>query len=593
MDYLVSVIGGRTIMSVGANTKCQQMTKAAPLDKLKRQVRKQIAVESGVKPKAVQVVSLIGTRFDESATRGRAMADRGESAVDAVDVMDDGQLVLSPIAEFTQFDVFEFIGNVRSEKIETYDDFTQLVNLYKDMNGGDCMVNAYIAGKEQSKAPCNARTGCFLCARVSRDVSAESLISHEDGKYAWMKPLNELREFMIKMHFDPKARAWLARDVGADGWISVTPNAYSPAYTAQLLGIVLSIQADEQIAARQLKIAPRFKLLTLKQIMAIELNWGRYAYQPAWTAMKLYRAIYREGKRFQIPDLESMPVYTEKDVAFRSRVPYADAQYNGIFSGLRDVDAAAADCENLTVTRSGKYVTNVQVGNEYDIDDEGLELFMEFEFDRVLDSQRLNETPSAAIHYLLGLGTIQLYKGSHSDWDRMLRVSNQLTRHGLQPMLHDPHAIIAHLNSKLATVGGTQDAELTSAPPTQPAQGSLFDTAPADDKAGDAQKAMAIRVEAQEGDDYEQRYTKATNQIAEASGVIGEVPALGHLLAQSCELLCLEPQARYTFEAYMELWATNGGIDQPAAYEPVLRIAYGVLLDGGLILAPAELATAA
>lgn len=457
MDYLVSVIGGRTIMSVANNTKCQQMTKAYPLNKLKRQVRRHIATQTGVKAKDVQIVSLIGTRFDESAARGRAMAGRGESAVDAVDVMDDGQLVLSPIADFTQFDVFEFIGMVRSEKIETYDNFDQLVELYRDMNSGDCMVNAYISGKEQSKAPCNARTGCWTCARVSRDTSAESLIATDGGKYAWMKPLNDLRAFMIKMHFNPEGRTWLARDVGEDGWITITPNAYSPEYTKQLLGIILSIQADEYLEARRLGIAPRFKLLSLKQIMAIELNWGRYGYQPAWTALKLYRSIYRDGKRWRIPVLDSMKTYTEKDVSFRSRVPFADGQYNGVFSGLRSVHAAMADAEDLTVTRDGQYVSNVQVGNEYEIDDEGLALFMEFEFDRVLDSQRLNESPDAAIHYLLGLGTVQLFKGSHSDWDRMLRVSTQLTRHGLQPLLHDPHAIIAHLNAKLAASQNLQE----------------------------------------------------------------------------------------------------------------------------------------
>lgn len=476
MDYLVSVIGGRTIMSIGNNTKCQQMTKAYPLDKLKRQVRKHIAAETGVKVKTIQIVSLIGTRFDESATRGRAMVDRGESALDAVDVMDDGQLVLSPIANFTQFDVFEFIGYVRSDKIETYDNFNQLVNLYRDLNGGDCVVNAYIAGKEQSKAPCNARTGCWTCARVTRDTSAESLIGAESGEYLWMKPLNDLRSFMIKMHFNPSARAWLARDVGSDGWVTVTPNAYSPLYTRELLGIVLSIQADEQIEARRLGIAPRFKLLSLKQIMAIELNWGRYGYQPAWTAMKLYRSIYRQGKRFRIPALDSIPEYSEKDVAFRGLAPFADDQFNGMFSGLRNVDAAAANCEDLMITRDGQYLTNVQVGNEYDIDDEGLALFMEFEFDRVLDSQRLNDTPNAAIHYLLGLGTVQLFKGSHSDWDRMLRVSTQLTRHELQPILNDPHAIIAHLNAKLGDIHTNQAYSLSIAATahSEGIQGSLF-----------------------------------------------------------------------------------------------------------------------
>ncbi|NVL49836.1 hypothetical protein F2S72_08800 [Pseudomonas syringae pv. actinidiae] len=472
-DYLVSVIGGRTIISVGNNTKCQQGTKAQPLAKLKRQIRREIADATGTKPKAVEIVSLIGTRFDESAARNRAMTVRGESATIAVDAMEDGQLVLSPIALFTAMDVFGFIGDVAAGRISTYSNFDDLLSLYRDMNGGECSVVAYLGNREQAKTPCNARTGCWTCARVSRDTSAESLIATEGDKYRWMKPLNDLRSYMIKMHFNPAARAWLARNVDEDGYIEISPNAYSPAYTSELLGIILSIQADEQIEARRLGIKPRFQLLSLKQIMAVELSWGRYGYQNSWTAMKLYRSVYQEGKRFHIPDLGSMQNFTEKDVAFRSRVPFADAEYNGMFNGLRNVDAAASDCEDLTITREGKYVTRVQVGDEYDIDDEGLELFMEFEFDRALSSARLNNSPSAAIHYLMGLGTVQLYKGSHSDWERMLKLSNQLERHGLRPMLHNPHAIIAHLNAKLAG-GGDRGIGDGVAPVEVEAQGTLF-----------------------------------------------------------------------------------------------------------------------
>ena len=157
-DYLVSVIGGRTIMSVGSNAKCSMMMKVEPLNKLKRQLRKAIAAEAGMKPKEVEIVSIIGTRFDESAARNRAMTERGESATDAVDAMDDGQLVLSPIAHFSTMEVFEFIGYVRSEKIKTYDRWDNLVELYRDANNGDCMVNAYIANREQARTPCSART---------------------------------------------------------------------------------------------------------------------------------------------------------------------------------------------------------------------------------------------------------------------------------------------------------------------------------------------------------------------------------------------------------------------------------------------------
>lgn len=582
------VLAGRypvVMWSGGKDSSCT-------LAKLKRQVRREIAQQAGVKPKAVEIVSLIGTRFDESAVRNRAMMERGESELIAVDAMGDGQLVLSPIATFTTMDVFGFIGDVRAGRIQTYSDFEDLLDLYRSMNGGECAVVAYLGNREQAKAPCSARTGCWTCGRVKRDSSAEALLSAEGDKYKWMKPLNDLRSYMIKMHFNPAARAWLARDVGEDGYIQISPNAYSPSWTSELLGVVLSIQADEQIEARRLGIKPRFKLLSLKQVMAIELSWGRYGYQDAWTALKVYKAVYEGGKRFQIPDLDSIPTYTEKDVSFRSRVPFADAQYNGMFSGLRNVDAAAADCEDLMMTRDGKYLSRVQVGNEYDIDEESLELFMAFESDRVLASQRLNETPSAAIHYLMGLGTVQLFKGSHSDWDRMLRVSNQLERHGLRPMLHDPHAIIAHLSAKYAAVHGHNAGSLAvSAPaPSEEVQGSLFDFE--DANASTATPDQKRVVQDQGNVDYKARYSAATKLVMLTHDGEYQVPVLGLMLAHCCTLLSRQSLTQHSFASFMALWVADTGSILPedgppaTAYEPVVKVAYSVLLGNGLILKP-------
>lgn len=445
-DYLVSLIGGRIIASVGSNTKCQQMMKAAPLTRIKSEVRRWVAEATGVPAKKADLVSLIGTRFDESATRKRMMEERGESSTEAVEAMADGELVLSPIADFTAFDVFEFIGNVSSGRIECYDDFKELIEVYRDMNGGECMVNVYIAGKDQPKPPCSARTGCWGCGRVSRDASAETMIANEEGKFAWMKPLNDFRNYLLARHFDPSARCWLGRSVDEEtGNISISPNAYSPDFTQELLGIALTIQVEEIIAARKEGINPRFKLLTLKQVMAIDLLWGRYSYQKPWTALRTYLAVYQQGKRYRIPDLASIPKYTKKDVAFRAEAPFADAHYHGMFSGLRNVEWAVADCEDTIVTKSGQVVTRVEVGNEFDIDDEGLELFVEFEMARALERIGLDDSPSAVVHYLLGLGTVQLFKGSHSDWDRMLKMSNQIHRSGLQPLLHDPQALLTRL----------------------------------------------------------------------------------------------------------------------------------------------------
>lgn len=455
-DYLVSIIGGRTIASVGNNTKCQQMMKAAPLTRIKKSVRIAVAEEMGVKPKKAQLVSLIGTRFDESAQRGRMMEKRGESASVAVEAMaGSGELVLSPIADFSTFDVFEYIGNVRSGKIKTYDSFDELVEVYRDMNGGDCMVTAYMAGKEQARSPCSARTGCWGCLRVSRDVSAENMVASEDGKFDWMKPLNDFRNYLMRRHFDPSARCWLSRSVSEDGKIVIAPNAYSPQFTLELLQMALTIQVREIQASRKLGIAPRFKLLTLKQVLAIDVLWGRYAYQQPFTALRTYLAIYQEGKRYPIPALDTVPEFKDKDVSFRAEVPFADDEYQGVFSGFRNIEWAAADAEDLVETSSGALLTDANTGTEFDIDQEGLELFIEFEMEHALNRISLNDAPAAVVHYLVGLGTVQLAKGGHSEWDRMLRMSNQIHRLGLLPVLNDPQALVEKLSGKQATGQGS------------------------------------------------------------------------------------------------------------------------------------------
>ncbi|MBF3053149.1 phosphoadenosine phosphosulfate reductase family protein [Pseudomonas aeruginosa] len=449
-DYLVSVLAGRTIMSVGANTKCSMMMKVSALNRIKRKVRDWVAAKDGVKAKAANLFSIIGTRFEESASRAAKMSERGESATEAVDVMDDGQLVLSPIADWTTFDVFTYIGHVRSGKIEAYSDFDELVEIYREANGGDCMVTAYISGREQSRAPCSARTGCWVCTRIGvRDTSAENMVQAEGGKNAFMKPLLELRAYMRARHFDPSARCWLARTVDeSKGTIKILPNAYSPQYTLELLRLILTIQVREEIAASKLGIAPRFEVLNERQIIALDLLWGRYQYQRSFMAVRTWKEVYEQGKRYEIPALDSIPTFTEKDVSFRAEVPFADEEYYSAWRGFRDVDAAVADCESTVVMGDGTILAHANTGEEFEIDEEGAALFWEFDRDYALERVSVLDNPAGVVHYLVGLGTVTLYKGSLSEWDRIMRVGNQAWNHGLLPILHDPQALVETLQTK-------------------------------------------------------------------------------------------------------------------------------------------------
>lgn len=451
-DWLVSLIGGRTVASVGANNKCQGMMKSYPLGQLKSKIRKYIASIEGCKPKDANLVTLIGTRRDESAARSIRMKQRGESAHEAVEAMSgSGELVLSPIADFTTMEIFDYLSGVRNGRIKSYadDKFEGLVDIYRAMNSGECMVTAYLAGTEQAKSGCaSGRSGCWTCLRVSTDASAEAMIAEEEGKYLWLRPLNEWRNYLMARHFDPSARAWLGRTVDPEnGYVNIMPNAYGPQFTLELLGTLLTIQRDEEIEARSLGIKPRFSVLSERQILAIDYMWGRYGYQQAFQAMRTYKAVYEDGVSFKLPDLATIPKFTQADISFRASMPFADHEYDKPWSGLQSIEHAILETQELTTTRSGQIVSNVATGDEFGFDEEGLELFLDFELDYALErfNTSINPYPSAVIHYLIGLGTVHLYKGTHGELDRILRVGNQLTRHGLQPILNDPQAIIAKL----------------------------------------------------------------------------------------------------------------------------------------------------
>jgi len=452
-NYLVNLIGGRTIASMPDNSaKCQQSLKAAPLERTKRKIRAIVKAELGKTFREDSLVTLIGTRRDESATRARNMDKRGESAFEPVNVLADkgGQSwVLSPIADFTTLDVFEFLGYVTSGLYDTYSDFRALTEVYRDSAAGECMVTIFSTGRAQGRTACGARHGCWTCTRVQSDKSMENMLAEESGKYAWMQPLNDFRNYLKARHYDPAARNWLPRTVDPDtGRVKIAPNAYSPQFTLELLRLALSIDADEITWARAHRRPVRFTLLTAQDLIGIDVLWGRYAYQPPFTAIREYLDIFEGGKRYRVP--ATLPEFDRAalDVKQSVDVPFADEHYWDLYEGFRSLRHAAGECEHL-VEKGGVFYEDAQVGDEFEVDEEGAALFFEFELEHALayygpDSQ---VAPSAAVHYLMNLGTVQINKGGHSEWDRMLRVGNQIHRHGLQPILNNPKALIERLTS--------------------------------------------------------------------------------------------------------------------------------------------------
>ena len=96
--YLVTMIGGRGTASVpGTSSSCTSDLKIRPMEK----VTKELADEFG----ADNILTLIGTRFDESTSRGNNMRQRGESALTPKQ-QESGSWLLSPIANWNVGDVW-------------------------------------------------------------------------------------------------------------------------------------------------------------------------------------------------------------------------------------------------------------------------------------------------------------------------------------------------------------------------------------------------------------------------------------------------------------------------------------------------------
>lgn len=468
-NYMVNMIGGRMFASMpNQSSACSEMMKITTVKAMKRRL---IQLTGGEKQ---DVVSLVGKRFDESDERRANMERRGERH-DKPILNEQGEYIMSPIANFTLDDVFMFIGAVTNSRFETYSDFEDLTHIYRSAQGGECLAVAYLTGKS-NKTGCGARTGCWTCARGTDDKSMENMLLEDEN--AWMRGLNKLRNYIVYYHDHPKARNWLARSVGEDGGITVQPGAYSPKMCQSILRYALTLDVQEQEAAAAGGFAPRFEILRPEDIIAITILHARYGYQDPLMACREWHDIYINGARHDIPDLPEGP--RPKLGKWKSvRVNIKDSEYDDLFSGLRDIQLATIDQEPLIEKKSGVYYA-LDTGEQFSIDPEAASLYLEHMMGLEEDLARVREgaPPSDAYFVLMRKGMVQLHSGAHRSQDAMLRLSNAIHRHGLREHLDDPHTLISALGGPIHDAEPEQDAEVRDSGPKvfnpQSQQISLF-----------------------------------------------------------------------------------------------------------------------
>lgn len=274
-SYLVQLIGGKGVASVASSDSvCAKDLKIEPMNKAKKAIHKRYGRDN--------VVTLIGTRFDESTARGMRMRGRGER-FDVAYRSKGGDWMLSPIADWSESDVWEVLNAADSRLgFDTFSDFIDTILLYEAAGESTCSIGAIDpAFSEKPASACSGgRMGCWMCMKVVRDHSMAAMVS----QYEELEPLVVFADAVRAGHHVPSNRSYLGREVDADGRVPVFSNAYAPAWTEQLLRWILTIDRNEDEASSKRGVGRRFpRIMDAEQLLLIGFHWARYGLHPPGT----------------------------------------------------------------------------------------------------------------------------------------------------------------------------------------------------------------------------------------------------------------------------------------------------------------------
>jgi 3'-phosphoadenosine 5'-phosphosulfate sulfotransferase (PAPS reductase)/FAD synthetase len=437
----VRVIGGRALPSYpGQNRDCTTELKISSMHRLRKRVMRELRMADGVdRP---EPVVLLGTRFEESVVRAANMRKRGESDVEVRRGIDGNgrpsNLFLSPIAYWSSDDVWEYLGMVRGGALDGYSTFERTLKIYSDAMGVSCVIVAEDMSKslKGSKA-CGARHGCSLCvATGDKDASMENMLE-TDPAYAYMRPLNRLRNFLMAIRWDMDRRSWLGRSINK-GYVRVAPDAFSPGTIEELLRYALTIDIEERAAARREGLAPRFQLVDLEQLFAIDAMWSLNAFHKPFHALSIWDEVTNRGLRYPVPEIDAFP--RPKDLPARYLYVGQDWEdgermaYTGLRSAIHELVSLDNQdgCMGTRPISDGRSVMDVNTGAQLEFDVEGC-CFVLDDLPTLLREHhdRPGADPTEAYHYYARLGVMSIKNGMQGEIDQILRRSSWKVRQGL------------------------------------------------------------------------------------------------------------------------------------------------------------------
>lgn len=429
-SWATRVLGGNKLPSFpGQSRDCSVQLKIAPM----RSARAALFRDWGKE----NVVLLIGTRFDESSERAAAMKARGEQAVTPY-VNAEGELTLSPLAFWVSEDIWETLGYIRAGVDPSYSDLEDTFRVYASAGGTSCAVvsDMVLETTRKARGSCSARFGCATCLVVKQDQSLSTMMGAGE-EYRYMQGLSDFRDFIANNHWDMSKRQHVGRSIDDFGRVNLQPDCYSPAYLLELYRYALTLDVQEQEAARKLKIAPRFELVGLETMVAIDALWSLNGFHPPHTALLEWLQIHERGVRYPVPHMAAEEVIPRMPMPAPEKLHVGmqwDGEGHAVLGGLLSVGISLAECESTNNAADGRVLPEVQNGQVMHVDLESLAMALDFEFDAILERNSEPASTSdwtSGYRFWISYGTLTLGRTQVAEHDLILRRTHWRARSGL------------------------------------------------------------------------------------------------------------------------------------------------------------------
>ncbi|CAN7784511.1 hypothetical protein LJR175_008408 [Variovorax sp. LjRoot175] len=475
-SWPVRVIGGRALPSFPTgNRDCSKDWKVDSGNRLMDEVFAELRKDKT----AAQPVVMTGVRLDESAAREANIRARGESASE-IWTNAKGRLGLSPIIHWSADDVFEYLGYASAGMIETYSDFSETLQFYRDAGGSSCAVVGDMRMAEaasEQKGGCGARSGCWACVAVGKDKSAEQMIESDPERYGFMRSLNRLRNFIANTQYDFDSRNFLGRTIDADGNVAVGADVYSPTMLDRLLRYTLTAQVREQAAARQLGIPPRFTIMGFRELVAIDAQWSMYGIHKPFHALKIFFEVM-DGKlsdppitgplpRTPVPKYGKVHVGRAWEDDRRTGDPKRDRMLSGgIRSHAHEMfhESCGFDVKQLS---SGEFTTAWDTEDSFEVDEESAADFVVLMGEEYIDRYHHDGADrTQAMSTYLSMGIVAPAHASIGRWHAIAQRTQWMQRHGLVGEVQ---------RERLLEMLEEQRSQGMGQPVPAPAQVALFD----------------------------------------------------------------------------------------------------------------------